>query len=528
MRVIVAGLCLASAAHIRAAPYIAYRGVVNAASFAPAGLPNGKLARGSVISIFGKELGPASGQQVTSFPLGTTLAGVSLSFSQGSTVSSGVPLYVSAAQINAILPSNSPLGRVTLRVTYNGQESNAGYIEVAATGFGIYSVYAGAGPGIFQNFVAGDNQPINTLVESAKPGQVVTLWGTGLGAAPSDSVAPAAGDLPGTVEVFVGGKLARKLYSGRSPCCAGSDQVIFEVPADSPTGCYLPVTVRVNGVPSNTTTMAVMPEGGACRDAHNPFGNLSETATETRREGWFLGAVAQDTDPAGQIQMGLMAKFEEQSGVFRFHPLEALPPLDTCTVYAGKANLAAQNFLPSLAGGSKVLESAATLALDTLSLIKPDEAKPYYFLQAAAGRAGLTYGVRPQASRLSSATSAEVGSVSGTVNKVDLPSGANLNSLRVVQRSTPLEVRWNPSAGGLPIVVVLGGASISASNSSAVFLCVARASTGTFTVPAHVLGSLPAAGADLNGRGLLAVGQVASPGDLAASGVLKALTLFTA
>jgi len=31
---------------------------------------------------------------------------------------------------------------------------------------------------------------------------------------------------------------------GRTPCCAGLDQIVFTLPADTPNGCYVPVTVR--------------------------------------------------------------------------------------------------------------------------------------------------------------------------------------------------------------------------------------------------------------------------------------------
>lgn len=526
MRAILLGLIATATAW--SAPYIAYRGIVSAASYAPSGLPNGKLARGSIISIFGTGLGPATGVSANTYPLGTTLAGVTMSLTQGNTTVAGIPVYVAAAQINALLPSNTPLGRVVVRVTYNGQTSNAGYIDVAATSFGAYSIYAGAGPGIFQNFNAADNQPVNTLIEAAKPGQFVTLWGTGLGAVPNDTVAPTAGDLPGNIEIFVGGKSATKFYAGRSPCCAGSDQVVFQVPADAPIGCYVPVTVRVNGVPSNTTTMAIMPNGGTCTDAHNPFGNLSETSSQPRDEGFLLGAVAQDTDPQGRVNLGIAAKFERQSGLFRFHPIESLPPLGTCTVYMGKANLSVQAFLPTLAPSPNILHAAASLLLSGIGFGQPEEAKPFYFIQARAPREGDTYEVRPEASPLTSAAGGTVGAVSGTLNKTNFPAGTNLPALASIDRSTALDVRWTPPSGSPPFTLIIGGAGDYASNSAAIFVCLARPSLGTFTVPAYILQSLPAAKTGLKGRGSIAVGHMAAPGPLSAAGLIKGITLFTA
>ena len=41
-------------------PLISHPGVVNAASYMPAGLPAGSIAQGSLFTIFGANLGPAS------------------------------------------------------------------------------------------------------------------------------------------------------------------------------------------------------------------------------------------------------------------------------------------------------------------------------------------------------------------------------------------------------------------------------------------------------------------------------------
>jgi len=94
-----------------AQPYINTNGVVNAASFTPPDLPGGALARGRLFTIFGRQLGPATGVSATSFPLGTTLSGVSIRVFQGTTTVDAIPVFVSAGQINAIMPSNAPLGR---------------------------------------------------------------------------------------------------------------------------------------------------------------------------------------------------------------------------------------------------------------------------------------------------------------------------------------------------------------------------------------------------------------------------------
>lgn len=53
------------------------------------------------------------------------------------------------------------------------------------------------------------------------------------------------GAIPGNIEqqdlqALVGGRLARIVYAGRSGCCAGMDEIVFEVPAGIE-GCNVPV-----------------------------------------------------------------------------------------------------------------------------------------------------------------------------------------------------------------------------------------------------------------------------------------------
>jgi len=224
--------CLLAASAFAQPPLIDNRAIVNAASFMPPRLPGGAIAQGSVFSIFGARLGPASPSQVSSFPLNTTLSNVSITVTQGSTTVNAIPLYVSASQINAIMPSNAPLGTASVQVINANLKNNPMTVIVNANAFGIFTALgAGLGPGILQNFVTQENQPINSATIAAQPGQVITLWGTGLGPVSADNVAATATNLPTQVEVFVGGVPATSiLYSGRTPCCSGIDQIVFQVP----------------------------------------------------------------------------------------------------------------------------------------------------------------------------------------------------------------------------------------------------------------------------------------------------------
>jgi len=244
--------------------------VVNAAGFMRPGLPNGKTARGSIFSVFGTRIGPDAPVDLSNanFPLATTLGGVSATVTQGATVVEVIPVFVAPGQVNAIMPSDAPLGRASLRIQNGVRRSNAVPIEIVESSLGVFTATgSGEGPGIVQNFQSQTAQPVNSLDESATPGQVATIWATGLGAASfPDNEAPIAGNLDVDVEVWIGGAAvpaADLLYFGRSPCCAGVDQIIVRLPQQTPLGCYVPLHVRTNSaVLSNTVTIAVTEDGG--------------------------------------------------------------------------------------------------------------------------------------------------------------------------------------------------------------------------------------------------------------------------
>src|SRR5580693_279586 len=111
-------------------PVIHPHGIVNAASFFAPGLPAGSIARGSIFSIFGTALGPAQGVQVSAFPLQNALSGVTITITQGNSVVNAIPLFVRRDQINAVMPSNAPLGSVSVRVVYNNAFSNPSPVYV--------------------------------------------------------------------------------------------------------------------------------------------------------------------------------------------------------------------------------------------------------------------------------------------------------------------------------------------------------------------------------------------------------------
>ena len=255
-----------------AAPFV--QGVVNTASFVPQGLPMYGVAQGSIFAVFGGGMGPAN-IAFASFPLQTTLAGTSIQITGlGGGHFDALMFFSQAGQLAALLPSAVPVGNATLTVTFNGQVSNQISFRVVQSAFGIFTAnQGGTGPAILQNFVTQASQPFNNILTPAQAGQTEILWGTGLGPFLGDETkSPGSQDpslsnpIGNHVAVFVGNVNANIQYNGRTPCCTGEDEIVFTVP-NGVLGCFVPVQVIVNGVLSNTATMAISSAvGQPCSD----------------------------------------------------------------------------------------------------------------------------------------------------------------------------------------------------------------------------------------------------------------------
>jgi uncharacterized protein (TIGR03437 family) len=249
-------------------PVIAPGGIVNAASYT-SGIPPYGLAQGSLFSIFGTDLGPAQPVQASAFPLPTSMGGASVQILEGGIRYDAFLQFVSSGQINAILPSNVPIGLAQVTVGYNGIASQPAIIRVVKTSVGIFFQPANGGEmAIAQNYVDPTDYPLNQPAVPAMPGQIVVLWGTGMGPiAGADNLAPgtAAGDMSGVpVSITVGGVAAQRLYAGRQSESAAVDVIYFTVPQGVPYGCQIPVAVTAGGLAANSTVIAVTSDGAPC------------------------------------------------------------------------------------------------------------------------------------------------------------------------------------------------------------------------------------------------------------------------
>ncbi|MDP8981471.1 MAG: hypothetical protein M3O35_12875 [Acidobacteriota bacterium] len=488
-------------------PLIFNRGIFNAASFMPAGIPAGAIARGSIFSVFGARLGPSQPFSANSFPLGNTLNGVALNVIQGSTTVSAIPLYVSASQINAIMPSNAPLGAASIQVVVNGSAGNLHPVQIASSDFGVFTaVGIGIGPGILQNFIAADNQPINSPTITATYGQAITLWGTGLGPVTGgDNVAPKAGNLPVQTEVFVGGVSAPLLYSGRTPCCAGVDQIVFTVPASAPSGCWVPVYVRTGGTTvSNVVTMAIQPSGGACTTDILPqitsavvkggtFGLAIVVRGTTRHDVGTLAPVDATADYHASFA------FSAKPGPFPFNPAIAFPPSGTCTAYTLQGDILNGDPLPGQLPPVPPLDMGAALVLTGPRGTTTLNSTFLGLLDAKVGFLGGSISnnilpssliLDPGSYTIAGTGGMDVGPFSTSFSIPQPLVWTNRNQLTLINRAQPLTLSWSGGDSG-QVVVIVGYGEDLPTNSSAAFACIAPPGATSFTVPPAIMSNIP-------------------------------------
>jgi uncharacterized protein (TIGR03437 family) len=156
------------------------------------------------------------------------------------------------SQVHAILPAETPVGPADLTFSISGQTIQTVRIEVVPTRFGIFTREQGQGAAIAQNYGIDGQFVTNGLLTPALRGQVVTIWGTGLGPNPVDVV------------VRLGKAAIQPDYAGPAPGLPGIDQINFAIPSGVANGCYVPVQVELQSVLSNLATIAKGDTAGPC------------------------------------------------------------------------------------------------------------------------------------------------------------------------------------------------------------------------------------------------------------------------
>ncbi len=232
----------------------------------------GVIAPGEIITITGNQLGPASPASGTSFQANSngtvpsTLANVQVLFDS----IAGTPTYVSAAQINVVVPYGIA-GRVSTNivVTYNGVPSAAIQERLADTAPGLFTDnLSGAGQIAAINQNGTINGPQASGFTPAPQGSELQIFGTGGGQTNPPSVTgtitpiptSSAGYLivPGTVTATVGGVPATVDFAGAAPnLITGAIQFNVHLPTGV-TGNSVPIVISINGASTPLgTTIAI-------------------------------------------------------------------------------------------------------------------------------------------------------------------------------------------------------------------------------------------------------------------------------
>ncbi len=203
------------------------RGIVNGASFATQ-----TVAAGSLISIFGERMGPATGVVTPGFVNGklpTELAGVQVFFN-----GTAAPLYyVSALQINVMVPLElTGENQANMMLTYNGIPSKTIVVPLRPADPGVFLI--NGKPAIFFN----NSATMVTAETPAAAGDYLVIYATGLGALDHPLATGKPAEVDGSVlyravqpvAVYIGGAPAQTLFAGLTPGFVGLYQINIRVP----------------------------------------------------------------------------------------------------------------------------------------------------------------------------------------------------------------------------------------------------------------------------------------------------------
>jgi uncharacterized protein (TIGR03437 family) len=515
-------------------------GVTNAAS------PFIGVAPGCIFFVNGSGLGapnssPMNLFQNTTYPLpgsgglnGTTIQFVPIG-GQGPAVANqgtvyGIMLYESPTLLAAILPSSTQVASYNVVVNYNGQASAPSpLLRVAPRNFGLFT-YAqlqggpglGAGPGALLELNSSNTYAYGSLGNTATPGGTILLLGTGLGATQGDDgQGPATSGILGfsalDFQVYIGGQLATfavgQDYVGRfifdnGPVFAGVDMIQVQVPQNVQ-GCYVPVTVIVDGVASNFTTMSVDPAGGYCSDTAIGFSQsdllqihndqMARIAT-VGMVGSVASGYAPDGTPITTRADSVSANFVNLSAM-QLNSTAGYPSVGGCTV------------TPVSLSEAPSPQSLAGTALDagpTLNLNGPNGYQPIAQAMAALNYVTVsskTPLIDPGSYSIDNGSGgADVGAFQGLLNVPPPPQIVSGGLNGTITTTQNLLVQWTGADPNSEILIV--GASVDTNTSyTAVFECTAPATATQFTVPSYVLSWLPTTSSSVGLLSLQNLGQ---------------------
>lgn len=238
---------LAGAAWAQAPAYTT-DGIVNSSNYAP-----GPFAPNSVLSIFGSNLSwytyALEAGDIAANVLPIELQGVEVYVDDWPSPM----LYVSATQINFIVPGNEIAGDITVRVVREGVSGPEVTVTLADAAPALFDV--GTGYAIATHA----DGTLLTDASPAQPGETVVVYATGLGATEPN---PSPGEIPQTaapIQLLTSLTVTldatalpsfRIKYAGATPDSVGLYQINIELPPDVGTDPGIQVAVGAQSCPA--------------------------------------------------------------------------------------------------------------------------------------------------------------------------------------------------------------------------------------------------------------------------------------
>lgn len=470
--------------------------VLNNSSRLGDGLPNSGIAPSSLFIVQGTRLGDSvtAALHTTLDPgLPLELNGLSLTATVNGTVTHPALYYTCnlpqqtpcdpalpdvRSQVAAVLPANTPIGTGTLTVTYNGLTSVPFAIHVvrSAPGLNIY----GANTAVATDLSGG----ILTFTHSGSPGEVITLWATGLGSDPADSdtvYSATPHSVNVNLQVYIGGIPANVSYQG-SGGYPGVNIINVKIPDSVTTGCWVSVAAVAESIVSNVATLPIHNGGGECVDSLSGLKGSQLTPGGTFRAGFVSLILSSTSDKNNNqtIEYTTTANFSKYTGV-GYDPVNSVSP-GGCILLPQQPSP-----IPGMTGldaGTITLKGPAGLDVTLQKTLGITGA--YNATLPGIPQSGGTY-------TWTGNGGAAVGSLSATLNLSNpLLTWTNTNATVLVNKNNGLSVTWT---GGNPgSWVLISGVSVLSSTRPPIranYQCVERVEAGQFTVPPYILSALP-------------------------------------
>ncbi len=237
-------------AYQQAVPYIAPAGIMSAAG----ATPDGTMAPGSVISIYGNSLSPGLLSGSTN-PLPQSLGNITVTI--GNYI---LPLlFVSPTQINAQLPSELVDGNYTLLVHQTGQPDVTGSLTISRDAPGMFTQSNTLNQPLVLALHA-DGTPV-TFSSPAIHGEQISIYGTGFGPYVTTVIdgyfvpATPATNVADPVILNVGAIPKTPDFAGAAPGFVGMTLVQMTITDDLPTATSVNLTVMVGAKQSTTVVL---------------------------------------------------------------------------------------------------------------------------------------------------------------------------------------------------------------------------------------------------------------------------------